>query len=59
MSKRVYKLMIIDAEKNDPVPNCDKVFEHVFEFDAGKIRFLPATNKMAKAIKEHASTESE
>ena len=53
MSKRKYQLVIIDIETDATV------FEHIFDYENGKIKFLPATNKMAKAVKEHAANESE
>jgi hypothetical protein len=53
MSKREYRLVIVDVELND------KIFEHHFVYENGKVKFLPATNKMAKAVKEHAAMESE
>jgi uncharacterized membrane protein YdbT with pleckstrin-like domain len=53
MSKREYRLVIVDVETNS------EVFEHRFDYDAGKIKFLPATNKMAAEVKKHAAMESE
>ena len=53
MSERVFKLVVVDVETNATV------FDHVFGCDKGKIKFLPATNKIAKAVKEFTAMESE
>ena len=52
MSKRGYVLIVLDDEDN-------QIFDHRFEYENGKVKFLPATNKIAKAVKEHAAMESE
>ena len=52
MSKRGYVMIIYDEDDN-------MVFDHPFDYENGKIKYLPATNKIAKAVKEHAAMESE
>jgi hypothetical protein len=53
MSTRTFTLVVIDEETKATV------FDHVFEYDKGKIKFLPATNKIAKAVKDFSAMESE
>lgn len=53
MSKREYKLIVVDCETEA------EVFEHRFNYEGGKIKFIPSSNKIAKIIKEHAAMESE
>jgi hypothetical protein len=50
---RKFQLVVIDVETDSTV------FEHMFEYDKGKIKFLPATNKIAKAVKDFSAMESE
>lgn len=53
MNGRVFKLVVIDIDTNATV------FDHVFECYKSKIMYLPATNKIAKAVKEFSAMESE
>jgi hypothetical protein len=50
---RQFKLVVIDVETES------EVFEHEFDYDKGKVKFLPATNKIAKAVKDFSAMESE
>jgi len=52
MSKRGYVLIVLDEDNN-------QIFDHSFDYENGKIKFLPSSNKIAKIIKEHATRESE
>lgn len=53
MSKRLFKLKIIDIESNG------EVFEHYFNYEDGKIKFLPSGKEMKKSIKHFSEMESE
>jgi hypothetical protein len=50
---RKFQLVVIDLETDGTV------FEHIFEYDKGKIKFIPSSNKIAKEVKKFAAEESE
>ena len=50
---RKFQLVVIDLETDSTV------YEHIFEYDKGKIKFIPSSNKIAKAVKEFSAAESE
>jgi len=52
MSKHKYVLIIYDEHDN-------QIFDHCFNYENGKLKFLPSSKKMAKVVKEHAAMESE
>lgn len=53
MIKRGFTLLIIDEQTNDDV------FESHFNYEDGKIKFLPSLNEISKTIKEFTENESE